>query len=197
MTPAAGTTLRLASPRLSIRRHALAARATVASLGVFVGGIALGVLLSALTATIVPTVALTVALLVYARYVAGGGRAEAGVLEVSSHALVVERPRSRVSVAGSDVTAGWVVPGLQGASVEFLRANGDVITGELASIEDGHAALSAAGINARKRAVRVLLGGRWDGLGYGLAVGKWMIIQIHLLHQLQWVALQQSMQVSL
>ena len=88
----AGTTLRLASPRLSIRRHALAARATVASLGVFVGGIALGVLLSALTATIVPTVALTVALLVYARYVAGGGRAEAGVLEVSSHALVVERP---------------------------------------------------------------------------------------------------------
>ncbi len=177
VTPAAGTTLRLASPRLSIRRHALAARATVASLGVFAGGIALGVLLGALTATIVPTVALTVGLLVYARYVAGGGRAEAGVLEVSAHSLVVERPRSRVTVAGEEVTAGWVVPGLQGAAVEFLRANGDVITGDLSSIEDGHAALSAAGINARKRAVRVLLGGRWDGLGYGLATVLFVLLQ--------------------
>ncbi len=177
MTPATGPTLRLASPRLAIRRHALAARVTVAALALFAGGMALGAALGALAAVTVPTVVATVATLLYARYLARGGRRQAGALEVSPAQLVVERGASRVAIAGRELTAAWVVPGAASAAVEFLRANGDVVTADVASSEDGHAALAAAGIDARRRAVRVLLGGRWDGLGYGVATVLFVLLQ--------------------
>ncbi|MFO0645901.1 MAG: hypothetical protein U0326_06660 [Polyangiales bacterium] len=172
-----GTTLRFTSPRVALRRHSLAAKLTVAALATFAAGIGLGATLGALPLTVIPTVVMTFAMLIYARVVAGAKRGEAGAIEVSPAGITLERASSREVFEAKEFTAGWVVPGSAGASVEFLRANSDVLTAEVPSAEDGHAALAAAGIDARRRAVRVLFGGRWDGLGYGIATVIFVLLQ--------------------
>lgn len=151
-------------------------RCTLAAVGTFVVGISLGGALHALSIAVVPTAVATLSLLVYARLVASP-RAEAGSLDVSPDGVMLTRGGATATLAAKDLSAAWVVPSTVGASVEFLRANGDVFSAELRSVPDAHLALAAAGIDARKRAVRVLLGGRWDGLGYGLATVLFVLLQ--------------------
>jgi hypothetical protein len=168
--------MRFESPRVAFRRHALAMRLTLAAVGTFVVGLALGGALHVLSVAVVPTTVATLSLLAYARLVAST-RAEAGALDVSPEGVMLTRGHSTTTIAARDLSAAWVVPSAAGASVEFLRANGDVFSAELRSVPDAHLALAAAGIDARKRAVRVLLGGRWDGLGYGLATVLFVLLQ--------------------
>ncbi len=169
--------LLLESPRIAVRRHARAARLTVGALASFVACVGVGALVGVTSAGVVAAVTSAIALLIAARVTASGRGATAGTLTIRRDGMHVARGDERVALPVGEVGAGWVVPGASGASVEFLQGNGDVWSVALPSSEVGHAALAAAGIDHRKRAVRILLGGRWDGLGYGIATVLFVLLQ--------------------
>jgi hypothetical protein len=170
------TTLRITSPRVTVQRRALAARVRGLAVALFVTTTALSVAVPGLGVLSLAGVGAMVSLFVWARSVSTGATPFAGSLEVSPGELLVTLAGGdRVAVTG--VRAGWVVPGTSGARVEFARDDGDVVSAELPTVEDGHAALAAAGIDPSKRALRMLLGGRWDGVGYGVVTALFVLLQ--------------------
>jgi len=170
------TTLRVTSPRVTVQRRALAARVRALALGLFAVTTALSVAVPGLGLLALGGVGAMVSLFVWARGVSVGARAFSGALEVSPGELAVLPDRgARVVVTG--VRAGWVVPGALGARVEFLREDGDVVSAEVPTVDHGHAALAAAGLDPSKRALRLLLGGRWDGVGYGAVTALFVLLQ--------------------
>jgi hypothetical protein len=191
------SSLRVSSPNVVVRRHALAGKLTLAAFAVFAAGFALGVAFSTLGAAALASAGAMVAMLLAARRVARGVDASEGFLTLADHAIVVERVRGREEMARTAITAGWVVPGVDGATVvELQHANGDVIAAEVSSLDEGNQLLAAAGIDVRRRAVRVVLGGRWDSLGYGIATLLFMLLQGAPVFVLMAIALRLSPPVS-
>jgi len=170
------TPARVPSARITVQRRALASRLRVLSLAAFVAGAGLSIPFHRAGALALVGVAVAAALLGWARRVSSGARAFAGVLELSPGEVAVLPERgARAVVTG--VRAGWVVPGAAGARVEFVRDDDDAVTADVASPEEGHAALAAAGVDPSRRAVRLLLGGRWDGVGFGVVTALFVLLQ--------------------
>lgn len=170
------TTLRVTSPRVTVQRRALAARARTLALGLFAAATIASVAVPGLGLLALAGVGAMVSLFVWARGVSVGARSFPGALEVAPGELAV-LPDGGARVVLRGVHAGWVVPGAAGARVEFLRDDGDVVSAEVPTVDDGHAALAAAGLDPSKRALRLLLGGRWDGLGYGVVTALFVLLQ--------------------
>ncbi|MFO0605268.1 MAG: hypothetical protein U0324_18965 [Polyangiales bacterium] len=171
MTPA-----RVPSARITVQRRALASRLRVLALAAFVAGAGLSIPFHRAGTLALVGVAVAAAFLVWARRVSGGARAFVGALEISPGEVAVLPERgARVVVTG--VRTGWVVPGAAGARVELVRDDDDAVTADVASPEEGHAALAAAGVDPSRRAVRLLLGGRWDGVGFGVVTALFVLLQ--------------------
>jgi hypothetical protein len=120
------------------------------------------------------TVALMV-LLGWAQRMATGLRPFAGALELSPGSVTVSREGSLPETL-SNIRSGWVLPGVDHAQVEFVGDDA-VVTAVVPDAEAGYAALSAVGIDPSRRAMRLLLGGRWDRVGFGVATGFFVLLQ--------------------
>lgn len=170
------STVRVSSTRIVVQRQSLATRLRALALATFVVASALAV------ASVVPGpvsllgVGAMIALFLAARRLGSAAPARRGALDLSP---------GRVEIACEDGTratlsepcAGWVVPHAEGADVAFVRADDDAVIARVATPEEGHAALAAVGIDPARRVVRLLLGGRWDGVGFGIVTALFVLLQ--------------------
>jgi hypothetical protein len=165
------TSLSFQSSRVIVRRQNKAARITAAAFAQLVVCLAVVATLPGLTPILAVSTLAMLIMLLWARHTANGGRGNAASLDIQQGKVSLNHQH------WGDVRAAWVMPNETSTVVEFEQADGDVLSAEFSSAEDGHAAVGAAGIDIRKRAMRVLLGGRWDGIGYGIATVLFVLLQ--------------------
>lgn len=167
---------RVVSARITIQRRALAARLRLLGLVTFSAGVGGAAALGGNLALGAAGVAAFVALVAWARRLSTAAPAFPGSLSPSPGEVVVHREGHGPTVVGA-ITAGWVVPVEGGARVELVRDDDDAVTVDVATADEGHALLAAAGVDPSRRALRVLLGGRWDGVGYGVVTALFVLLQ--------------------